>query len=62
MAKITLEALSVGGEGVTMGQVTDLITKAQMSGAPPNAEIGWDGFMEFRSPARARRVTITWEV
>lgn len=62
MSKVVLEARSdAPGMPVSMGQVTDLITRAQMMGAPPDAEVGFDAMMEFRTPVRARRVTVTWE-
>lgn len=63
MAKIKLEATAeypVPGY-VTMDQVSKLIAEAHEMDAPPNAEIGFDALMEFRSPVRARRVTVAWE-
>jgi hypothetical protein len=62
MAKVVIEAKADPAMGfVTSGQVNALITEAQLMGAPPDAEIGFDAVMEFRTPVRARRVTITWE-
>lgn len=62
MAWVKLEAIAEKIPGyVTMDQVHNLIHEAEGMNAPPNAEFGVDLIMEFRTPARARKVTITWE-
>jgi hypothetical protein len=61
MSKASIEVKGDKGKPVTFDQLTDLITRAQLIGAPPNAEVAFDAMVEFRTPIRARRVVITWE-
>lgn len=63
MSKVQLEATSKDPtrKHVTMEEVADLITRAQMMGCPPDATIGFDSMLEFRTPIRAWRVVLMWE-